>query len=141
MEDQLLDSIDDQGFKNVSYAGFWERFVAALIDGLILFVVTFALGLVLKSEYLKLGVNVIIQLLYFTYFESSLKQATIGKQLMNMKVVDKNGGRLTPATALIRYLSKFISGIILLIGYIMAAFDARKQSLHDKIAGTFVVKV
>ena len=49
MDDQLLDSIDDQGFKNVSYAGFWERFVAALIDGLILFVVTFALGLVLKT--------------------------------------------------------------------------------------------
>ncbi len=39
----------------------------------------------------------VIQLLYFTYFESSLKQATIGKQLLNMKVVDKNGVRLTPA--------------------------------------------
>ena len=88
-----------------------------------------------------MGVNVIIQLLYFTYFESSLKQATIGKQLMNMKVVDKNGDRLTPAGALIRSLSKFISALILMIGYIMAAFDARKQSLHDKIAGTFVVKV
>ncbi|MBK6340372.1 MAG: RDD family protein [Bacteroidetes bacterium] len=48
MEDQLLDSIDDQGFKNVSYAGFWERFVAALIDGLILFVVNFAFRICLK---------------------------------------------------------------------------------------------
>jgi uncharacterized RDD family membrane protein YckC len=141
MEDQLLDSFDDQGFKNVSYVGFWERFVAALIDGLILFVVTFAIGLIIGNEYLKMGINIIGQLLYFTYFESSVKQATIGKQLMNMKVVDKNGNRLTPGSALIRYLSKFISGIILLIGYIMAAFDAQKQALHDKIAGTFVVKV
>jgi uncharacterized RDD family membrane protein YckC len=129
MEDQLLDSIDDQGFKNVSYAGFWERFVASLIDGLILFVVNFALGLVIKNVFFGLGLNTVIQILYFTYFESSLKQATIGKQLMNMKVVDKNGDRL------------FISALILMIGYIMAAFDARKQSLHDKIAGTFVVKV
>ena len=141
MEDQLLDSINDQGFKNVSYAGFWERFVASLIDGLILFVVNFALGLVIKNVFFGLGLNTVIQILYFTYFESSLKQATIGKQLMNMKVVDKNGDRLTPAGALIRSLSKFISALILMIGYIMAAFDARKQSLHDKIAGTFVVKV
>ncbi|MBK7505323.1 MAG: RDD family protein [Bacteroidetes bacterium] len=102
MEDQLLDSIDDQGFKNVSYAGFWERFVAALIDGLILFVVTFALGLVIQKYYVWFETSCYSDL-YFTYFESSLKQATIGKQLMNMKVVDKNGGRLTPAvTALIR---------------------------------------
>ncbi|MBL0286160.1 MAG: RDD family protein [Bacteroidetes bacterium] len=79
--------------------------------------------------------------MYFTYFESSLKQATIGKQLMNMKVVDKNGFRLTPANALIRNLSKIHFCFILFIGYLMAAFDAQKQSLHDKIAGTFVVKV
>lgn len=141
MEDQLLDSFDDPNLSMVTYAGFWQRFFASLIDGLLLSVVSFVLGLIIKSVFFKMGLGSIIQILYFTYFESGPKQATIGKQLLNMKVVDKNGQRLTQATALIRNASKIISALILMMGYLMAAFDARKQALHDKIADTFVVNV
>ena len=54
----------------------------------------------------------------------------------NIRVVDENLGPLAPAQAFGRTCGEILSGIILMIGYIMAAFDERKQSLHDKMAGT-----
>lgn len=84
-------------------------------------------------------VSFAIGVAYFVLMESSEKQATIGKMVFGLKVIDQDGKRLNLSKALIRYLSKFVSAIILLIGFIMAGFDSKKQALHDKIAGTFVV--
>ena len=53
MEDQLLDSFDDPNLSKVTYAGFWQRFFASLIDGLLLSVVSFVLGLIIKSVFLR----------------------------------------------------------------------------------------
>jgi len=80
-----------------------------------------------------------LQILYFSYFESSEKQASLGKQVMGIKVVDLNGNRLSFMNALGRNASRIISGAVCLIGYIMAAFTAKKQALHDMIASTLVV--
>lgn len=81
-----------------------------------------------------------IQILYFTFMESSKNQATVGKMAMGIIVTDLNGGKLDFSKALVRNLCKIISNFTMLIGYIMAAFTEKKQALHDMIASTLVVK-
>jgi uncharacterized RDD family membrane protein YckC len=65
---------------------------------------------------------------------------TIGKQALKIVVTDLEGKRIDFVKATIRYFSKIISSLILLIGYIMAAFTEKKQALHDIIAGTLVLE-
>jgi uncharacterized RDD family membrane protein YckC len=79
--------------------------------------------------------------LYFTSLESSTSQATIGKKLLGLKVVDKYGDRINFATALYRYLFKHVSTYTLMIGFLMAAFSLKRQALHDKAANTLVVLI
>ncbi len=76
---------------------------------------------------------------YFTLLESSRLQATFGKLLLGIKVVDLSGKRISFARATGRFFAKILSGQILLIGYLLAAFTERKQTLHDLLAGTLVV--
>ncbi|HLO85978.1 MAG TPA: RDD family protein [Nostocaceae cyanobacterium] len=125
------------------YAGFWVRFAASFIDGIILSIVSSILGFILASiklQTLAFILQIVISWLYYAYLESSENQATVGKGLVNIVVTDVEGNRITFAKATIRYFSKYLSAIILLIGYIMAAFTEKKQALHDLIAGTLVVK-
>ena len=79
-------------------------------------------------------------IIYYAVMESSRYRATFGKIVMGIKVVNKNGQGVDFSKALLRNLSKILSGLILGIGYIMIVFDDRKQGLHDKIADTFVVR-
>jgi uncharacterized RDD family membrane protein YckC len=101
----------------------------------------FILGLILGKN----GANVanllgaIIAWLYYAIQESYAKQATIGKQALGIVVTDIQGKPIDFVKATIRYFSKIISALILLIGYIMAAFTEKKQALHDIIAGTLVL--
>jgi uncharacterized RDD family membrane protein YckC len=81
-----------------------------------------------------------IQILYFTFMESSKYQATIGKIALGLIVTDLNGGKLDFTKAFIRNICKIISNVTMLIGYIMAGFTEKKQALHDMIASTLVVK-
>ena len=76
--------------------------------------------------------------IYEAGLESSSKQATLGKMAMGLKVTDLVGRRISFARATGRHFAKILSGMILLIGYIMAGFTERKQALHDMIAGTLV---
>jgi len=78
--------------------------------------------------------------LYYALMESSKHQATIGKLALGLKVTDMNGQRISFARATGRYFGKIISGMILLIGYIMAGFTEKKQALHDIMANCLVVK-
>ena len=82
--------------------------------------------------------SVALQVGYFTYMESSERQATIGKSAMGLIVADENGNRLDTQKALIRNISRLVSGFICLIGYLMAFFTEKKQTLHDIIAKTNV---
>lgn len=77
--------------------------------------------------------------LYFSLMESSSKQATLGKMALGIKVVGLDGNRITFGRALGRTLSKIVSRLILTIGFYMAGATRRKQALHDKMAGTYVV--
>ena len=77
--------------------------------------------------------------LYFALQESGAHQATIGKRMMGLRVFDMNGQRISFGRASGRYFAKILSALILLIGFVMIAFTARKQGLHDMIAGTVVL--
>ena len=76
--------------------------------------------------------------LYFAGFESSNWQATIGKRIFGIMVGKPDGSRLSMGNALLRVLGKWISGQILVIGYLMAFFTEKNRALHDYMAGTLV---
>jgi uncharacterized RDD family membrane protein YckC len=81
-----------------------------------------------------------IQILYYTFMESSKAQASVGKMAMGIKVVDTDGNRISIGKAFLRSFGKIISAVIIFIGFLMAAFTEKKQALHDMIANTYVVK-
>lgn len=83
--------------------------------------------------------SMLIDWLYYALMESSKKQATLGKVLMSLKVVDMNGERISFGRASGRYFGKILSGLIFMIGYIMAAFTEKKQALHDILSNCLVV--
>ena len=84
---------------------------------------------------------IVISWLYFALMESSERQATFGKAMLNLRVTDTNGNRLSFGHASGRFFSKIITGMVpFFIGYIMAGFTAKKQALHDFIAGTVVIR-
>ena len=76
--------------------------------------------------------------LYEALMESSSYQATLGKMIFGMKVTDLYGNRISFARAMGRHFAKFLSGMILCIGFIMVGLTERKQGLHDLLAGTLV---
>ena len=132
---------------NIIYAGFQIRFIALIIDFIILFLIGFAIGVIVGIlgifdlwESVSKVVSFVIVVTYFALMESSQKQATIGKSAMGLKVTDLNMNRITPLKAVLRYGAKIISGLIILIGYIMAGFTQKKQALHDILVGTLVIK-
>ncbi|MFA8344441.1 MAG: RDD family protein [Rhodothermaceae bacterium] len=84
-------------------------------------------------------INSLIEWLYFAFFESSNNMATPGKMILGLKVTDFEGKRISFGKATGRYFAKFLSSMILAIGYIMAAFTERKQALHDILANCFVI--
>lgn len=144
----------------VRYVGFWRRFIATLIDSIVLDLIMYLIFLLtglsataqsmLTDEAFSpspefMGTFALIYLLlligvwlYYTIMESSPTQGTLGKMAISAKVVDNNGQRISFGRATGRYFSKVLSSI-LMIGFIMAGVTRKKQGLHDMIAGTYVV--
>ena len=138
----------------MEYAGFWVRFGALLIDGIIMWIVNMVigvpLGLVGATSLEQPAVMVVTQLfivllqfiipaVYDTWFVGKYA-ATPGKMACKIKVVTADAGQVSYARALGRHFAKWISGITLGIGYLMAAFDEQKRSLHDRICDTRVIR-
>ena len=136
----------------MSYAGFWKRFAAFIIDTIITMIGSFAIGfmfgiiLVLGGiddpEVLEVIGNILcffIGWLYFCVMESSSTQATLGKMALGIKVTDLEGNPIGFGKAAGRYFGKIISTVILLVGFTMVAFTEKKQGLHDMMAGCLVV--
>jgi uncharacterized RDD family membrane protein YckC len=139
----------------MKYAGFWERFAAASIDGIIITIGGIIIGIILGTIMVASGTddpevleglggigNILgffLGWLYQSVMESSPTQATLGKMALGIKVTDLSGERIGFGKATGRYFGKIISGLILLIGYIMVAFTEKKQGLHDMMAGCLVV--
>lgn len=145
---------------SLNYAGFWIRFFAKMIDGIVLgitqwiIIIPFGMMVVSTSDFSQsqgpsagffalMGVQQLIGILipaaYNTFFIGRFG-ATLGKMACQLRVVMPDGGQVSYPRALGRNFAEWISAIILLIGYIMAGFDAEKRALHDRICSTRVVR-
>lgn len=137
-----------QNAEPMRYAGFWIRAVAYLIDSLILYIPILLIQDLIDSRYevgqqrhvLYLVTALTLWWIYTTALNASAWQATIGKRILKLKVVDKNGQRISFLRANVRFFAEFFSAIIFAFGYFLAGWNKKKRSLHDFIAGTFVVK-
>lgn len=135
------------------YSGLFRRLFAFTIDVLLIICSYVVLGFILGfqivfSPILTLpmlglwffGGMISFAWLYFALQESSKWQATLGKRVLGLKVVNLNGERITFIRASVRYFSKIISRAVLMIGFLMILFTKKKQALHDKIAKTLIIK-
>lgn len=155
---------------SVVYAGFWLRFVALIIDAIVLWVVgaivlfplmgVMGIGAVLRGMNGPYGpgmgpeqmipfmsiifriifISAVLRWLYYALLESSSWQATLGKKALGLEVTDMEGRRIGFGRATGRTLGKIISAFIMYIGFIMAGFTEKKQALHDMMAGCLVIK-
>jgi uncharacterized RDD family membrane protein YckC/Tfp pilus assembly major pilin PilA len=134
------------------YGGFWRRVGASFIDSLILYAVMFVVILAMaigetgnEADSAAAGLWAVLASnvfawLYSVLLESSSLQATLGKMAFGIRVTDFDGQRIGFGRATGRYFAKWISGFTLGVGFVMAAFTQRRQALHDKIAGTLVLR-
>lgn len=133
------------------YGGFWRRFCARFVDGLILQAIGYPVGLLVRAamgssagsqmvvQLVAMGIGFGINMIYEAFFVSKF-DATPGKMAMGLKIFRPDGSKLTFARAAGRYLGTIVSAIPLGIGYIMAASDDEKRALHDRICDTRVIK-
>lgn len=145
------------------YGGFWIRFLAYILDriivGILMTPIFIIFGLHMAAQihqippndvgdilpfirfiYIIIPISIGVQWLYEALLTSSTWQATVGKRALDLKVTDEAGNRISFERATGRFFAKIISNFTCGIGYIMAGFTARKQALHDMIAGTLVMK-
>jgi uncharacterized RDD family membrane protein YckC len=148
--------------RNVAYAGFWLRLLAALIDSLVLAIPSLAIMILAvmflgfempppEAPILTLppmrvflpmeAMFLTVHWLYFALMESSIWQGTLGKRALGVGVSDVHGKRVSFGRASGRFFGKLISGMTFLVGYVMAGFTEKKQALHDIISDCIVVKM
>jgi uncharacterized RDD family membrane protein YckC len=121
------------------YGGFWIRVVAYLLDAILLVIAQIILMQLVESKAQQQLFNFVITWLYFAGLES-MAGATLGKMVFGLRVTNEQGANISFLNATGRYFAKIISTLILCIGFLMVAWDGQKQGLHDKMAGTLVVK-
>jgi uncharacterized RDD family membrane protein YckC/Tfp pilus assembly protein PilE len=135
----------------VKYAGFWVRYVAITVDSIIVGVSTILLSFILSFCASVIGINATVALLLINIITilaglsyyilmTHYKQATLGKMLVGIVVKSDDLQKLTLKKVLLREIvGKLLSSLTFSIGYLMAAFTAKKQGLHDIIAHSVVV--
>jgi uncharacterized RDD family membrane protein YckC len=122
-------------------AGFWRRFAAAFVDGILLGVVNFILRKIVGASGGS-GLGLLVSLAYFTYFEGGATGQTLGKRALGIRVIDfGGGGSIGYGRAFIRWIGRFVSAIALLVGYLWMLWDSERQTWHDKFANAVVVPV
>ncbi|HXE34477.1 MAG TPA: RDD family protein [Verrucomicrobiae bacterium] len=157
-------------YGGVAYAGFWLRFVAFLIDGVValvafvillipLFILTgagAALSRIGSDEDINdnvgaflgigfvlgfIGIIIVVSWLYYALSESSSWQATLGKKMLHLKVTDMTGQPISFGRASGRFFARIVTKLIPLgIGYMLAGFTEKKQAIHDMIASCLVLR-
>src|SRR5919202_4363255 len=122
-------------------AGFWRRFAAKLIDGILLGIVD-AILLAIFSRGLYYVLSLIVNYGYYTYLEGRQQGQTVGKMALGIRVYDfARGGPIGYGRAFVRQIAQILSAVVLLLGYLWMLWDREKQTWHDKIAGSVVVPV
>jgi uncharacterized RDD family membrane protein YckC len=121
-------------------AGFWQRFGAAILDGLVLLIPSIILLVIFKQGAVYQLLSTVMSLAYFTYFEGGPTGQTVGKRALGIRVYDlRQGGPIGYGRGLLRQIGKYISAIVIFLGYLWMLWDKEKQTWHDKIAGSVVV--
>lgn len=135
----------------MEFGGFWIRFGAKIIDGIIIGLLQVLMSAPLyffigrspesmtPSFVLLQVVGIVMPAAYATWFVGKYA-ATPGKMACGLTIITSEGGKVSYARALGRHFAEWLSGIILMIGYLMAAFDAEKRTLHDRVCDTRVIK-
>ena len=147
----MADSLTGITFR---FAGFWLRAVAAAIDGGVVLIAMWILGLAAgvniaafeqtEADLDKISVlwvaSVFVSWSYYAVMESTVPQATVGKLFMGIYVTDLEGERVTFKNASVRYWVKYLSAAILFIGFLLAIITRHRQALHDMVAKCLVLK-
>lgn len=122
-------------------AGFWRRFAGALIDGILLSIVS---GIIRAATSYTTGslVGLVVSIIYFTVLIGSPRGQTLGQMALGIRVIDFNtGGPIGYGRAFIRWLVSLISAAVIFLGYLWMLWDKEKQCWHDKAANDVVVPV
>ena len=140
-----------QDTNEMEYVGFWPRFGAAMVDGILEFIVAypFLMHFYGKAYWtnkalIKGPADFVISYLFpavATILFWVFKQATPGKMMLSAKIVDaRTGKKPTPGQFIGRYFAYILSVLPLGLGFIWIASDSKKQGWHDKLAGTVVIR-
>lgn len=152
-----IDSLNMPEEEQVTYASFGKRFLASILDGIILyFIQTMVLSLLKIHQFNRFdydlsggemlslimqqtAVTLIINAVYFAAWESTINMASPGKMALKIYVTGSAGNKLSFMRAFGRNIGKNVSSLILGIGYLMCLWTDKKQCLHDMMADTVVV--
>jgi uncharacterized RDD family membrane protein YckC len=146
------------------YAGFWRRWWAAVLDGIVLWALSVPFFVMWMMPHMNIDmeqyetlpaeqqmevvgawllyvlVTTLMEFLYFSLFESSRRRATLGRIALGLQVTDVHGNRIGLGRALLRRLARILSVLTLAIGFLVSLLTRRRQTLHDLLARTLVVR-
>lgn len=135
----------------IAYASFGARLLAYLIDNVLMsfvLILVFFPRVVRESQSAELLTrdpvllfgSVVLSIIYYTAFESSPWQATLGKRALRLRVTDVRGARLRPLACAARQIAKLLSAMLFYLGFLMALFTPTRQALHDVLVGSLVLQ-
>ena len=134
--------IKNNSYKKISkkqiYAGFWQRFLAGIIDLIILIVIEIILIFIPIIGWI---LSLFVTWLYFAIQHSSTKQAKFGMRALDIKITDENHDKIGFWRATGNFYLTVISALIIFIGFLMIAFTSRKQGFHNLISRTLCIKI
>lgn len=143
-----------QAVQTIDYAGFWKRLVAAMIDLIVLFIITIFFSTIQYAIRMMTGatranpngllliislVSLVIQLWYLFGADNTHAQGSLGKQMMGIKVTDVQGNPMGSIKSIVRSVSRLVIFLSFGLSLLICAFTPRKQAFHDILAGTLVV--
>ena len=135
----------------MAYGGFWRRLVAACVDALVLFFPAATLRLLLNLDpvgfdprssvsFVAIGGELVLDWLYAALLIGSSARATLGQRIMDLEVSGVRGERVSFARASWRYFAQVFTVLTFGVGHLMQLFTPRRQTLHDLLSGTVVVR-
>lgn len=156
--DSLHGNSEDSADSNIAgYGGFWIRFAALFVDGVVVNALGMILGVLMgvsvseqmasdpsvsfsTVQWVHLILQVSLAIFYYTWFVGKYG-GTPGKLILGLRIVDEHGGPIGYSMAVKRYLATILSALTLGIGYLIAAWDSEKKTLHDILVRTRVVQL
>ena len=143
--------------RNVEVIGFGRRFLAIIIDGVFIFMVSLLIAFLLGILYVVLGWwttasdwpwrafgSIVLLLVSIVYYNGKWVQKsgqTFGKLMLGIRIVNSDGSPLTTKNMVLRYLGYLVSSLFASLGFIWVAIDKKRRGWHDIIAGTYVISI